>query len=222
MNRRKFLDPRRLARAAGQVLGVLDELRSLTTEPDAPPELALLRFSRQAMATTFEVLLPFGTPAAMPAADDALDDIDRLEAQMTVYREDSEVSRLNRLAATEPVQVEERLFGLFALAERLTLETEGAFDISVGALIKAWGFYRRAGRVPSEAERAEVRGRMGMKHVALDRERRTVRYLRPGVEINLGSIGKGFALDRVAERLRDEWGVGAGLLHGGCSSAYAL
>jgi thiamine biosynthesis lipoprotein len=118
--------------------------------------------------------------------------------------------------------VEEELFHLLNLAARLTRETEGAFDISVGALIKAWGFYRRAGRVPSVDERRSVQTRVGMQHVVLDHDQRTVRYLCPGVEINLGSIGKGYALDCVAERMRCEWGLGHALLHGGSSSVLAM
>jgi thiamine biosynthesis lipoprotein len=222
MNRRDFLHPRRLAQAAGQVLGALDELRTTPPEVQATPDAALLRFARRAMATTFEVILPFGTPHAIEAADAALDEIDRLEAQLTVYRDDSEVSRLNRLAPEQAVPVEDGLFGLLVLAARLTRESEGAFDVSVGALIKAWGFYRRAGRVPSEAERAAVQERVGMGHVVLDAERHAVRYRRAGLEINLGSIGKGYALDRAGALLRQEWGLGHALLHGGSSSVLAL
>jgi thiamine biosynthesis lipoprotein len=222
MNRRSFLDPRRLARAAGEVLGVLDELQGLGSESGPTGDSALLHFSRRAMATTFEVIVPFGTPHALVAADDALDEIDRLEAQLTVFREESEVSQLNRRAAFEAVRVEDRLFDLLALAARLNRETEEAFDISVGALTKAWGFYKRTGRVPSEEERAEVKNRIGMRHVLLEPEMKTVRYLRPGLEINLGSIGKGYALDRAGERLRLEWGLSHILLHGGQSSVLAL
>src|SRR6516164_875653 len=97
MNRRDFLHPRQLARTAGNVLGALDELRTSGPDPLAR-EFALLRFARRAMATDFEIALPFGTASAMEAAEEALDEIDRLEAQLTVYREDSEICRLNRLA----------------------------------------------------------------------------------------------------------------------------
>src|SRR5262249_14969420 len=93
---------------------------------------------------------------------------------------------------------------------------------SAGALIKAWGFYRGPRRVPPEPERRSVLGRVGMRHVVLDPEQRTVRYLRNGLEINLGSIGKGYALDRAARLLREHWNVTAGLLHGGHSSVYAI
>ena len=222
MNRRDFLHPRRLAQTAGQVLGAMDEIGALEPQEAPPEEVALLRFGRRAMATGFEILLPYGTPFALEAAESALDEIDRLEAQLTVYRDTSEISRLNRYAPTSAVPVEPRLFELLAQAARLSTETGGAFDISVGALIKAWGFYRRRGRVPSEEERAEVRQRIGMEHVRLDPERRTVHYDIPDLEINLGSIGKGYALDRAAELLRRRWSIASGLLHGGHSSILAV
>jgi thiamine biosynthesis lipoprotein len=220
LNRREFLHPQQLVRTAGQVAGALHE--PAVSPPPPPQEIALLRFARQAMATRFEIVLPFGNPSAMQSAEDALDLIDRLEDQLTVYRDHSEVSRINRRAADRPMTVENRLCRLLAESARLTRDTAGAFDISTGALIKAWGFYRRAGRVPSLEERAEVMQRVGMQHVALDDHRRTIHFLRRGVEINLGSIGKGYALDRAADLLRQEWGITAGLLHGGCSSVYAM
>jgi thiamine biosynthesis lipoprotein len=174
------------------------------------------------MATTFEVLVPFGTPSGVEAAEDALDEIDRLEDQLTVFRETSEVSRLNSRAPGENVPVEEGLFQLLSLAARLTRDTDGAFDISVGALIKAWGFYRRRGALPTPAERSEALARTGMRYVALDPAGRSVCYRRPGLEINLGSIGKGYALDRVTELLRAKWGLTSVLVHGGRSSVYGL
>lgn len=215
MHRRDFLDPRHLAQAAGQMLGALPGLQE-------DPEVALLRASHQAMATTFEVQLLYGTPNTITIANLAFAEIDRLEQQLTVYRETSEVSRLNRLAAGMAVPVDKNLFQLLELAARITQETEGAFDITAGALIKAWGFFRGPRRVPSDEERLEALGRVGMHYVALNSEARTVRYLRPGLEINLGSIGKGYALDRAAERLRDSHGLTIALLHGGHSSVYAI
>src|SRR5262249_47259605 len=83
------------------------------------PQLTLLRCSRRAMATVFEVLLPYGPVDAQGAAEDALNLIDRLEAQLTVYRPTSEVSRLNRLAALAPVPVDPRLFDLLEFSARL-------------------------------------------------------------------------------------------------------
>src|SRR5216684_2788210 len=111
MNRRDFLDPRLVAGAAGQLLGVWEEIGNLDLqEPDE--EFTLLRFGRRAMATTFEVILPFGVPNAPDRAEAALDEVDRLEDQLTVFRPNSEVSRLNQTAAQQPVPVETQLFQL--------------------------------------------------------------------------------------------------------------
>ncbi len=213
MDRRHFLHPRQIVSAAGQVVAALE-----ADAPEAPPapEFSLLRFSRAAMATTFEVMIPFGTPDAHAAAD-ALDEIDRLEAQLTVYRDTSEVSRLNRLAAHAPIPVEEGLYGLLDLSACLSAATDGAFDVTAGSLIKAWGFYKGPRRVPSDEEIRQALERTGMRHVVLDPERRTVHFLRRGLEINLGSIGKGYALDRAARLLN----LSSALLHGGHSSVYA-
>jgi thiamine biosynthesis lipoprotein len=216
MNRRDFLHPRQFAQAAGQVLGALHD-----PPPEAPPPLhdvALLRLSHRAMATTFEIVLPFATPHAAELSEPAFGLLERLEAQMTVYRDSSDVVNLNRLAPYAAVIVEERLFELLQLAARVTSETEGAFDITAGALVKAWGFFRGPRRVPSDEARKSALERTGMRQVVLTPEQQTVRYLRPGLEINLGSIGKGYAVDRMAELL-DE--MPTFLLHGGHSSVYA-
>lgn len=171
------------------------------------------------MATTFEVAIPQGShPEPVAAAEAALDLIDSLEDQMTVFREHSEVSRINE--STGAVPVEARLFDLFERCAVWTRETEGAFDIATGALTKAWGFYRREGRVPSPREQADAMARTGMRHVILNRG--TFKSRVPGLELNLGAVGKGYALDRAAELLRDTWGVRSALLHGGTSSVYAI
>ena len=124
MNRRDFLRPRQFLRPAGQILGAVDEVRALVEEtPDEGQDAVLLRCSRQAMATTFEVILPWGTPGAQDIADASLDLIDRLEAQLSVYREDSEVSRLNQNAGRQPVPVEAELFQLLHLSQEIAEDT---------------------------------------------------------------------------------------------------
>ena len=183
----------------------------------------LVRVSRRAMATTFEIAIPQGShPRAIAAAEDALDLIDQLEDQLTVYRDHSEVLRLNSDAANSPVSLEPHLYELLERCAAWTRETEGAFDIATGALTKAWGFYHREGRVPLPRERNDAMARTGMKHVILNRETSSVKFRMPGHELNLGAVGKGFALDRAAELLRSRWGVRSALLHGGSSSVYAL
>jgi thiamine biosynthesis lipoprotein len=189
---------------------------------DVITDIAVLRASRRAMATLFEVLLPYGTVQAQAAAEAALDLIDELEDQLTVFRDHSEVSRLNATAADLPVEVEPGLFDLLEFAAQITRQTGGAFDVATGSLIKAWGFYKREGRVPRPVERAAAMACTGTRFVVLDRPRRSVRYLRNGLEINLGGIGKGYALDRAADLLRREWGLTSALVHGGSSSVRVI
>src|SRR3954453_4750819 len=140
MNRRDFLHLRRLAHTAGQVLGALDPSDAPAGTPLLPSTVALLHLAHRAMAARFEVVLPFGTPRAVEMGEVVFALLDELEDQMTVYRDTSEVSRLNQLAPSGPVVVEERLFALLELAARLNRETGGAYDVSAGALVKAWGF----------------------------------------------------------------------------------
>ena len=222
MNRRDFLHPRR---AVGPILGALDALQFVDAPaPVAPPpalETALLRLARRAMATSFEIVMPFDSEAAMTCGQDAFDLLDELEDQLTVYRNHSEVCRLNRMAFDAPVPVERGLFELLQTASRITVETAGAFDVTTGALSKAWGFFRGPRRVPSDDERTAALERVGMRWVELDAERRTVAFRRRGLEINLGSIGKGYALDRVGALLAATGKIPAVLLHGGASSVYA-
>jgi thiamine biosynthesis lipoprotein len=224
MNRRDFLQPRRLAQNAGQMLGALDELAdtlaSSAGEQPSGESTLLLHLRRRAMATNFEIILPFGTSAAVEIGEEVFDLLDQLEEQMTVYRQSSEISRLNQQAAAGSVRVERRLFGLLELAAQIHRDTESAYDITAGALIKAWGFFRGPRRVPNEDERETARQLVGMDKVTLDAERHTVRYHQPGIEINLGSIGKGYAIDRMARKLRGT-GCSQMLLHGGTSSVYA-
>jgi thiamine biosynthesis lipoprotein len=220
MHRRDFLRPNHLAAVAGNAFGALGVLAAAS--PKSPPdEFTLIRAARRAMATQFEIALPFRTTDALILAELALDEVDRQEGLLTAYRETSEISRINRQASKDPIQIDASVFQLLALAGQLYRSTEGAFDITAGPLIKTWGFYRRCHRLPSARERAEARDRVGMCHVGLNPESRTVRFRKAGVEINLGSIGKGYALDRAAELLVSE-GVKSALMHGGHSSIYAL
>src|SRR5579859_6598775 len=128
MNRRDFLRPKQILGNAVRILGLEKQFLDLgSPQPETSPETSLVRFSRRAMATSFEVLLPVGVPSAAEASSAALDLIDKLEDQMTVYRETSEISRINRQGADSPQPIEGQLFELLELADHLTKETDGAF-----------------------------------------------------------------------------------------------
>jgi thiamine biosynthesis lipoprotein len=182
----------------------------------------LLNASRPAMGSFFEVRLPVATPGAMELASRALDVVDELESQLTIYRDDSEVARLNAQAHLGPVAVEPGLFSLLESAVKLWRATKSAYDVTSGALSLAWGFTKGPRRIPDADVLADARARTGSQHLRLDPVRRTVAFDRPGLVINLGSIGKGYAIDRAAGVVRDHWLPTSALIHGGRSSLYAL
>jgi thiamine biosynthesis lipoprotein len=111
---------------------------------------------------------------------------------------------------------------LIEAAVELSAATGGAYDIAAGAISEVWGFVKGPKRVPEPGQLEEARGRTGSQHIRLDRETRTIRYDRPGVALNLGSIGKGYALDRVGELIRGHWWPMGGLVHAGRSSLLAV
>lgn len=197
------------------------DLLDLATPPEKPRDLTLLRVWRRAMATKFEIAIPVGTPHALDAAHDALDLIDALEDQLTIYRE-SEVTHLNATAAEQAVVVEKELFALLQQCAILTNDTAGAFDAAAGALSRCWGFTKREGRIPTFAELAEAIASTGFRHVILNAETETVRFRRVGLEINLGAIGKGYALDCAAELMQSKWNITSALLTGSGSSVLAI
>jgi thiamine biosynthesis lipoprotein len=137
------------------------------------------------------------------------------------YRRDSEWSEVNRFAAQRPVRVTPELFRLLEKCLEYSRRGEGAFDISVGPLMKIWGFYRGSGRLPDKTEVRRALETVGYRHVLLDAEHHSVRFDRPGVELDPGGIGKGYAVDRMADVLREN-GVSSGLISAGSSSIYAL
>jgi thiamine biosynthesis lipoprotein len=174
------------------------------------------------MATRFELILHGPDQTSLRAAgEEAIAEIERLEDQLSLYRPPSEVAGLNACAASGPVRVSPALFGLLQHAQLLHRETGGAFDITIAPLVRCWGFMGDSGHRPTQEEVAEARAKVGMDLVCLDPDTLTVQFTRPGVMLDLGAIGKGYAIERAAEVLR-EAGVTSALLHGGTSTVYAL
>ena len=174
------------------------------------------------MATRFEIVLHGTDPMSLRAAgEEALDEIDRLEAQLSLYQPGSEVARLNREASQRPVRITPALFQLLVRAREFSNETGGAFDITIAPLVRCWGFMNGTGAMPEASAVEEAKAKIGMHLIELNPDDFTVRFLREGVMIDLGAIGKGYAIDRAADVLR-ETGVTSALVHGGTSTAYAI
>jgi thiamine biosynthesis lipoprotein len=175
-----------------------------------------------AMATRFEIVLHGENPAALRAAgEEALAQIEQLEAQLSLFRTSSEIAHLNARAAKGPVRVTPSLFALLQHAQKLCEESSGAFDITIAPLVRCWGFMGGDGRFPRPDEVTEARRRTGMGLVQLNPVDHTVQFTREGVMLDLGAIGKGYAVERAGEVLR-EAGVTCALVHGGTSTVQAL
>jgi thiamine biosynthesis lipoprotein len=185
-------------------------------------DLHTLVVGRDAMACRFEVVFNAGEVAEdTELGIDALDLVDEIETRITVYRETSELLRLNAAAASDWQPVAGDLFALLVHARELFERTDGAFDCAAGTLTRTWGFLQRQGRTPSAPELAAARERSGLQWVELDPETKRIRFTRPGIELNLGAIGKGWAIDRAVGRLQAR-GVRSVLVHGGSSSVRAI
>lgn len=184
-----------------------------------PPTVVV---ARHAMATRFEIALHGSHPATLrAAAEEALDEVERFEALLSIYRPSSPLSQVNAHASHRPVQVEPRVFQFLIRARELSAITGGAFDITAAPLFKAWGFIGGSGSMPPPEVLAAARTCVGWHHVHLDESKRTVEFDRPGVFLDPGAIGKGYALDRATELLR-EAGIECALFHGGTSTVCAI
>jgi thiamine biosynthesis lipoprotein len=197
------------------------QLFALDFRGRGPASSQWLRIHRTAMACRFEVLFSGEGASHMAAARRALDEVDRIEAALTVFRDTSALVRLNREASDGPVTVDQELYEILRLCRELSDRTDGAFDITSTPVSRCWGFLRREGRLPDRDEITRARATVGIDGVELDAAHSTVRFARPGIELNLGSIGKGYAVRRMAELLKQD-GVDAALLSAGGSSVFAL
>lgn len=187
-----------------------------------PRELIRYEDSRVSMACTYSIVV-YGNNAQTlrQAVDTAFNEVDRIDRLMSHYKPDSPLSRLNREAAKAPVKTDPELFDFLAECLRYSRQSDGAFDITVGPLMKAWGFFRGEGRMPSNQELAQARRNVGFQHVILDEKARTVFFDLPGVELDLGGIAKGYAVDRAVALLK-QGGINSALVSAGGSTIYGL
>jgi len=178
--------------------------------------------TRLSMACVYAIEAYGPDAATLPrAVEDALDEVDRIDRLMSHYRPESPLSRVNREAARHPVTVEPELFDFIADAMRYNRDSDGAFDITVGPLMKAWGFFRGDGHMPSAEELATARRHVGAEHVILNETAKSIGFDDPGVELDLGGIAKGYAVDRAVRLLRAR-SISAALVSAGGSTIYAL
>ena len=166
-----------------------------------PAQAEWVRVSGTAMTTAIEMEFWTEDPAVASEAGDAvLALFDRIDRQMSRYREDSELSRVNREAANGPVEVSDSLFTVLQQALRISELSHGAFDISFGSIGYLYDF--RARQQPSDEELAEGLAKVNYRSVVLDPSANSVRFLDEGVRLDLGGIAKGYAVDRGIDILK--------------------
>jgi len=180
-----------------------------------------LEVGRWLMACQFHVMLNEGLPIhSGDSALAALDRIEGLESILSIYKPESELSRLNRNAALSPQKVSAEVFSILELARQVYGATEGAFDMTAASLSEAWGFARRQGHQPTPEQIESAISKVGMQHVVFDPSNQMVKINKEGLQLSSGGIGKGFALDCACEILEGD-GVTDFLIHGGQSSVRA-
>ncbi len=189
---------------------------------ERPKELLRLEESLDAMGSTYTVALYGYEGEQMEAAvEAAFNEVRRLDQVLSNYRPESELSQVNRFASQRPVKVTPELFDLLSKCIEYSRESEGTFDITVGPLMKVWGFYKGTGRLPKKEEVARALEKVGYGKIVLDPSARTVRFTQPGVELDPGGIGKGYAVDRMVDVLKGN-GITSALITAGGSSIYGL
>jgi thiamine biosynthesis lipoprotein len=195
---------------------------SESARPAAKTDTLRLESSVVAMGSAYSVVVYGEDRTHMEeAVDAAFEEVHRLDEMLSNYRPESELSEVNRAAAERPVAVTQELFDLLAACVKYSRESDGAFDITVGPLMKVWGFYKGTGRLPHRAEVRAALDRVGYRHIVLDRPNRTVRFARSGAELDPGGIGKGYAVDRMIEVLK-QYGIRTALVSASGSSIFGL
>jgi len=180
------------------------------------------RFAHQAMATTFEIIVQHEDELyARQASNAAFDELDRIETELSRYVENSDVTRINHLPAGQPLPLGLETFECLRLSQQVYARTKGAFDVTVGFLLDCWRDEDKQPRVPTAEELRFARAHTGMSNLRLDETRFTIELFISPVRIDLGGVGKGYGVDRMADLLR-EWDVERALIHGGFSSVLAL
>jgi thiamine biosynthesis lipoprotein len=180
------------------------------------------RFAHQAMATTFEVIAQYEDASyAQQAARAAFDEVDRLERDLSRFLENSDVARINNLPAYQALPLSLDAFECLKISAEMYEQTRGAFDVTAGFLVDCWRDKDKNPRTPSPEELAFARAHTGVDLLLLDEATHAVALLESPILVDLGGVGKGYAVDRMADMLR-EWSVDRALLHGGFSSVLAL
>lgn len=181
----------------------------------SPAFAATVKVKRPAMGSRFEITAVHRNESeARAAVEAAYDEIERIEAMISSWRETSETSEINRKAGVASVEVSPDLFNLIRRSIRVSRLTGGAFDITFDTVGRLWDFKTRSASPPSKSAINEALGSIGYQQIVLDEARHTVFLSKPGARIGFGAIGKGHAANRAVFVLK-ELGVSGGVVNAG-------
>ncbi|MFZ5800377.1 MAG: FAD:protein FMN transferase, partial [Candidatus Omnitrophota bacterium] len=131
-------------------------------------------------------------------------EIGRIEGLFSRYKSESQIYRLNKAGAQAPIKLNAEVFGLIAYGLQISRMTAGAFDITVGAAIDCWRCSKEQNQLPTESQLQELPARIGFEKVSLHYPGHLVLFSKPGIQIDLGALAKGYGLNRVVMILRQE------------------
>jgi thiamine biosynthesis lipoprotein len=175
----------------------------LLTGPRGEPQLARFTFTEPHMGTTFKLILyASDEPTANRAAQAAFARIGVLDGILSDYRPTSELMQLCAKAGEGPVQVSEDLFTVLVRAQEVSRLSDGAFDVTVGPVVRLWRRARKSQQLPDAEKLTQARALVGYQNLRLDDKARTVELLKPGMQLDLGGIAKGYTADEVLRALR--------------------
>ena len=197
-----------------------DDIPILDKTADSIPNIH--RFFHEAMAAVFSIFIVHPDPDyAAQAARDAFVELDKLEAKLSRFISNSDISQINSLPIGQPLRLSEPAFESIQLCKSLYTETNRAFDITAGLLVDCWLKRNKKTPVSFEERLDFARQHTGLDFVKLDQDNYAVQLLTAPLKIDLGGFGKGYAVDKMADILRD-WSIDSALISGGYSSVLVL
>ena len=175
---------------------------------------SLFSFKKFVMGVEVELILRDSSEShARKASEAAFAEMTRLDAIMSNWKENSEISEVNRSPEGKWIPVSKELFEVISRGLDISKSTGGAFDITVGKLLNLWGFYTSSPKKPLKEEIDNALKSVGYKLIELNPEKHSLFFKKPGIEIDLGGIAKGYILEKGFESLKG-YGIKAGLING--------
>ncbi len=196
----------------GALLGIIIFILTISSASSA--ELRFAQESKLLLGTVVDVQIWGDSGKTSAALKNAFTECWRIEDLLSVYKDKSEISQINKNAGEREMRVSDDAFQLIELAVRYGDYSDGAFDITIGPLIKLWGFFKKDGRLPGREELEKVLPLVSYRKIRLNKEEGTVMLSESGMEIDLGGIAKGYAVDCMVRILKSE-GMQSGLVNAG-------